>query len=237
MYKVAIVDDESAMRKCLTQYIESYMAEKGCMIQISVFETAADFLRDYKPIYDIVFMDIDMPRINGIAAARKLREIDRRILLIFVTNLAQYALKGYEVDALDYVVKPIRYSKFVVKFERAIERIPEKVNKTLIIKSEDGVIYVNLKDIIFVEVQGHDVFYHTAEHVYRVRGTMTQVMENIVEENFCLCNRCYYVNLNHVEKVTGNIVVVGKTEIQVSRGRKKAFMDALAAFYNGGADK
>ena len=128
MYKIALVDDEFESAELLSHHIEKYANDCGILFNISRFKNGLNFIEDYTPEYDIVFMDIDMPQMNGLEAVEKLREIDSAVLVVFVTYLSKYATHGYKYDALDYMVKPISYSAFRITMDRAIQR-------------EDGSIY------------------------------------------------------------------------------------------------
>lgn len=112
MFKTAIVEDNSVDAGKLKDFLERFAAKSGEVFITTVFKDAADFLNGYKQIYDMVFMDIELPGINGMEAAHKLRTVDGKVTLIFVTNMARFAVKGYEVDAADYVVKPVHYGEF-----------------------------------------------------------------------------------------------------------------------------
>lgn len=113
MFTVAVVeDDETAvakLRACLDQYAATHA---GVQFDVTVFNEPTSFLDPYKTVWDIVFMDIEMPNMDGMEAAHRLRAVDSEVILIFVTNMAQFAAKGYEVDALDYIIKPFAYPDF-----------------------------------------------------------------------------------------------------------------------------
>ncbi len=235
MWRVAVVDDQASVRTQMESYFERYQQERGERFQISAFQDAAQFLDRYQPEYDLVLMDIDMPGMDGLTAAHRLRKLDPGVVLIFVTNLAQYAINGYEVSAVDFVVKPVSYAKFAFKLERALKLALPKDRPMVLIKTEEGTVAIQRGDITYVEVQGHNLFYHTGEETYRVRGSLKQAEEEFGEMPFFTCNKCYIVNLAFVDAVRENVAVVAGDEIVVSRPKKKAFMEALAAYYNRAA--
>ncbi len=108
MITVAIVDDNKSETEALTSFLKQYGDECGEKLEITAFKSGFDFLDGYKAVYDVVFMDIEMPEMDGMSAARRLRQFDGDIAIIFVTNIAKYAIAGYEVGALDYFLKPPR---------------------------------------------------------------------------------------------------------------------------------
>ena len=232
MWRVAIVDDQQSVRTQMQSYFERYQQEHQQQFRLSLFGNAELFLDQYKPVYDVVLMDIDMPGMNGLAAARRLRKLDEQVVLMFVTNLAQYAINGYEVSAVDYVIKPVDYSKFEFKLTRALSMVPPKNRQMVLVRTEDGVASVERADVTYVEVQGHSLFYHTASETYRVRGSLKQAEADFMPPQFFTCNKCYIVNLAYVEEIRNNVAVVAGEEVMISRPKKKPFMEALAAYYN-----
>ena len=112
MRNIAIVEDEDAAAEVLQGHIEQYAQRNGQEFQICRFHDAVEFLKDYRPLYSVVFMDIQMPHRDGMSAAEELRSVDKTVSLIFITNLVQYAQKGYEVDAIAYLLKPVSYFDF-----------------------------------------------------------------------------------------------------------------------------
>lgn len=122
MKNIAIIEDEEEALARIRGYLERFSSESGESFRIVVYGNAIDFLEKYKPNYDIVFMDIKLPNMDGMEAAKKLRALDRFVALVFVTNMKQFAVKGYEVDALDFIVKPVKYPDFVLKLQRVLAR-------------------------------------------------------------------------------------------------------------------
>ena len=129
MTKIAVVDNSSSAAERMRSFLQRYQEQHNTIFQISVFPDGAKLMEDYKPIYDIIFLDIEMPGKDGMTTAREIREIDQDVILVFVTRMAQYAVDGYRVRALDYLVKPINYSAFEMRMNLLLERLPSREEK------------------------------------------------------------------------------------------------------------
>lgn len=126
MLKIAVVEDQTEVRESLCQFIRQYAGEQGLQAEVEPFADGAVIAEGYQPGYDIIFLDVEMPRLGGFGAAERIRAVDPDVVLVFVTNMAQYAIKGYEVDALDYVLKPVSYGAFCTKLSRAMQRVQRR---------------------------------------------------------------------------------------------------------------
>ena len=122
--KAAIVEDEPISASLLQSFLNKFSKENRVSIDVDVFLNELDFINNYqKGIYSVIFMDIEMPHMDGITLSKKLREKDTEVILIFVTNMSQLAIKGYEVNALDFIVKPVEYSSFSMKMKRVLRYV------------------------------------------------------------------------------------------------------------------
>lgn len=233
MYHIAIVEDELVFSNQLQQYMKQYQEEHNVRFKISVFRDGAEIVNNYQAVYDIILLDILMPRMNGMDAAKRIREKDPDVVLMFITNMASYAIKGYEVGALDFVMKPLNYYTFAMKFGRALKRAVQRDRQDILLTLPDGVKKFHISDIVYVEVQNRMLHYHTLEEEYVVRGTMQSVEELLAPYPFVKCNHWYIVNLKYVSEVRKNIVVVGNHELEISRRNRTVFLKALTEYIGG----
>jgi len=235
MYHIAIVEDEKEFRSQLQTYLKQYEKENQVFFQISEFEDGADILENYKNEYDLILLDIEMPKMNGMDAAEQIREKDEDVVLMFITNMAQYAIRGYSVGALDFVMKPITYYTLSMKMTRALKRVQRKVKvqAPIVLHLPDGIKTLEIKQIYYVEVQNRMLHYYTDEGEIVVRGTLQSVEEMLKPYAFAKCNHWYIVNLDHVKEVVRNTVVVGPYEVEISRRNKGMFLKALTEHMGG----
>lgn len=226
--RIAIVEDSAEELAALQQCLQHYAQTHAQQFEFSAFCDATAFLERYHADYDIVFMDIELPGINGMEAAHRLRALDKQVILIFVTNIARYAVKGYEVDALDYILKPVRYGSMCVKLDRAVARCKAAAEAVTILQ-QSGTLRLLLREILYIEVSGHRLTYHTEQGTYPGSGTLQEVEDKLRSKGFLRCNKCYLVNQKQVRGVQGNMLLLSNGEtLQISRLRKKAFLEELS---------
>lgn len=235
MYHIAIVEDEKEFSDQLVSYLKQYGEENKIEIKVSVFGDGESVLKDYSSDYDAIFLDIQMPGIDGMQTAEAIREKDEDVVLMFITNMAQYAISGYSVGALDFVMKPINYYTFALKVGRVLKRVQKKVREqnSVVISLPNGMKKLDAKQIYFVEIQNRMLHYHTDEGEYIVKGTMQSVEQELESFSFAKCNHWYMVNLMHVKEVKKNIAVVGEFELEISRRNKNTFLKALTEYLGG----
>ena len=188
---------------------------------------------DYQPVYDIILMDIEMPKMDGISAAEKIRELDKDVIIIFITNMAQYALKGYQVRARSYILKPVNYYSLALELQEAIATISRKVDDTILLKDDDVLKKISVNDIYYLESQQHYIIVHTKTGNIRIRESMKNMERRLEKSYFQRCNVSYLVNLAHVSSIDRDIVVVGGERIPMSRQKSKSFVSALTDYIGG----
>ena len=230
--KVAIIEDEKREQEVLRAYFSRLEDVDGVITNLKFFDTGDDFLDEFEfGKYDLILMDIDLnSRINGIETSQRLRKIDDQVILIFMTNLAQYAIEGYKVKAFDYIVKPISYFDFSQRMKIIYQHVQERVVQKIIIPNSDAKMVVNIKDIYYVEVNNHSLIYHTANGNISSSGTLKQALNELGKYHFAQCNNCYLVNLAYVMEVNGYEVMVKGENLLISHPRKKAFLQELSRY-------
>lgn len=230
---VAIVEDDKNARYNLKQILQKFASEKNEKIMIHEFENAITFLTDYHADYDIVFMDIEMPMMNGMDASKKLREKDKKVILYFITNMAQYAIKGYEVGAMDFIVKPVTYPQLKMKLERAVVELKRNDTEKIVISHKTGTLRIATRDIYYIEILGHHLCYHTIYGNYEAYGTLKMISSSINDPLFVNCNRSFVVNLRFVREIRNQNVIVGDDVLQISRSRRQGFLQAINDYMGG----
>lgn len=237
MRNIAIVEDEEQAATVLHRYIERFAADTGQEFCIKRYRDAVQFLSDKKNKHAVVFMDIQMPHRNGMSAAIELRQFDKTVSIVFITNLIQYAQKGYEVDSVAYILKPVQYYDFSLKFRKALDVYVMNEKQDLTLNTSEGPCRISTDKLVYVEIVRHRLYYHMVDGVVERTGVLSHVEEELKQFGFLRCNQCYLVNPRFIVSVQGFTVQLGSARLTISRPRKKAFMAELANWYAGMEDR
>ncbi len=237
MIKIAVVDDDLNEQKKLSDMFTRLGGEIGLDLSVVTFSDRESFLAGYDKSYAMLCLDIELnledDNDNGIELARKIRQVDSDVIIIFITNLAQMAIKGYEVRAFDFIVKPVNYGDFAMKMRSALGFYQGHRSESFKVQTEHGFVMISSDELYYIEVSGHYIYYHTNNQVYKQKGTLKEIEGKISELPFKRCNNCYLINLKYVSGVDKDDVIVGGDRLKISRPKKREFLQAIAEYMGG----
>ena len=234
---IAICDDENLQVELLETYVLNWAKERNKKIQVKLFYNAEsfDFAWSMDKTYNIILLDIEMPGKNGIELAKKIRKEDSLINIIFITAISDYISEGYDVEAINYLIKPIKEDKLYECLDRAIEKIPIE-EKTILIDVDGEIIRLIEKDILYIEAFSHSVDIHTSQETYRVRKNISTMESELDQNSFIRCHRSYIVNLRHIKRIGKTDIVLDNDDlIPVSRRQYSNTNMAFIKHHGGGS--
>lgn len=229
--RIAIVDDNRRDLDEIYRRVESVAMAEGYDFEIDAYLDSLGFIEGYKGDYDVIFLDIEMPLYNGMDVAKRIRQTGSDCSIIFITNMPQFAIQGYEVDAIGYIIKPAKLfaiKDVLKKASRVSVRKRNSVNVVLNIKQD--VVVLQSPSIYYIEAQGHDLTFYTDKGNYTCRKTLGEIEDLLSEMPFVKCNRCYLVNLKHVQSISNNDIIVAGTRLAISRNRKKEVVEKFMEY-------
>lgn len=222
---IAVVDDSAADAGRVEELCRGYFEAKGVPFECSLFESGIAFLQS-RESYELVFLDVEMPDLDGIKTAEHLRKKDGCAEIVFVTSFAQFALNGYKVAALDYIVKPCDGTSFDMTMDEFMRRRNGRRRGSVTLRSHSVTVRVPIDSVYYVESRGHWLVWHTDSGDVETWGNMANA-EGMLGEGFARCNVSMLIALGKVTELAGNTVMVGGSCLPISRSRKKTFAEAL----------
>lgn len=234
MLKIAIVENEISQIEETTAMINRFCQEKNIPYEIQSFQNGFDFLESDSSSFELIFMDIDMPGINGMDTAMKIRKQGINSNLIFVTNLPQYAIDGYKVSALDFILKPMTYADFSLAMSRVVKAYEEAKVGQFILSIKGVTRKFQPEEVLFFEMVKHDVVIHLAngENVI-FRSSMSKVEQVLPPEIYLKCNSGCIVNLRKIKTLDGDVLVLENEErVLISRSHRKEVLVNLNKLFS-----
>ena len=229
----AIVENEPSQIEKVRELCRKYGKEKDVEIDIEEYTNGYDFLEKDTTRFDCVFMDIDMPGINGMETSERLREKNKELAIIFVTNLPQFAINGYKVQALDFIIKPMSYADLSLVLDKIISLSDKRKEDDLFFTIHNEMIRIHPNDILYFEMKNHNVNIHLKNReTISYRETIKELEKKIQGYGFYRCNSGIIVSLDAVDSVKEDVCILSDgTRLQVSRSRRNDFLKAMTDFY------
>ena len=231
MIKFAICDDEPAMARELAGYLARYLEEhEVTAYSVSSFSNGRALLETADG-FDVIFLDIQMEEPDGMETARLLRRQGDHSLLIFVTVLMELVFDAFQVEAYDYLTKPLDTARFARTMDRVLRTLEQRTAASIVIRQGSGCEVVPLSDVVYCEVLGRKVYLHKADGTVTGYYDRLEQLERRVDRRFFRCHRSYLVNLDYVRGCqTGQVLLSQGERIPVSRLRERDLTGALLLY-------
>lgn len=232
MISIAVVEDSLPDAERMKDYIEQWGKTGTEDVQVSTYNCAWDFLNIFKGQFDIILLDIMLPDKNGVDTAKLIRKEDDTVIIVFTTNMKQYAINGYEVNALDFVLKPISYNRFTLLMKKCMARLQRNTNR-IVFRVPGSTYSIAADDILYVESSGHLVIYYLRDRqTIKKRTTLGEVEKLLPTTQFSRCGVSYLINLKYVKSIEGDFVVVNDARLKLTRSKNREFRKAFVNYYS-----
>ena len=231
--RVAVCDDEEIFQEQIRNLIDKIYNSMDVIVDM--FSEGKKLLErfDANP-YDVIFLDIEMPSMDGITLAKKLRQRSENVFIVFLTSHVEYALEGYEVNALRYLTKPIREDKLREVLKYVMDKNTAK--RQLMIKSEGEELRLNVADVLYFEAQNQYVMIYLRGEKHLVRANMGDFEEQLRDDGFFRIHRGYLISLAKVKKIVkSEVIMENGASLPVSRSNLKSLKESLYSFVEGEA--
>ncbi len=225
--RIAICDDDKIFHSNFEEYLEKYFFSLD--IIIDTYGSGEELLKAYnskKVCYDLIFLDMEMDKINGIDTAKGIRNIDEDVILIFLTSHVEYAPEGYEVNAYRFLTKPINEMKLI----NALKDVNREFikNKKLVIKDGHDEVLIKIRDILYIEAKNNNISINIKNHNFLIRKTLNEIEEELSSDMFFRTHRSYLVNLSYVRIYDNKEIQLENGEkIVISRNKAKEFKSSI----------
>lgn len=238
VYQVLLLEDSPAAAQSLLAHVRRYSREHDVELAVT-WRDSARSLAELSEKADLILMDIEMPGLDGMEAATLMRTFDATTPIIFVTNLAQFAVRGYEVDALDFMVKPVSYGAFCMRMDKALRVMERNASRSLVLKTQGGITVVRVSEIAYIDSHGHDLQFHLTDGQTAVeRGTLASVEERLPAMQFVRVSKGTIVNMAQIKRFrSSEVMLLDGTTFAVGRTMRTSVVEKVNAFFGtlGGA--
>lgn len=234
MINIAVIEDQDEDFDILKENLEKYYSSRSLDIKLSRYTKGSLFLSEYNFQFHFAIFDIELPDGNGMDIAKKLRERDSKLPLFFVTNIRKYTLNGYEVNAFNYILKPINYYSLSLTLNRISNYLDLHHDSMIEISTKNGKVILNLDTIKCVDISGHAITYHTIDNDFTNYGSLRNIESSLPPSKFIKINSYCIVNVDHISRIEADEVIISNMRFRMSRGKKKEIINKILSLNGGG---
>lgn len=230
--RIAICDDEKKISELIEEKIRHYYFSNNIDCTIEKFESGEELLQHDLLSIDVLFLDVDMPGINGLETARRIREQDKDMLIIFLTAYSEFVFESFKVDAFRYLVKPVQNQELTETLEAIYQKLstPEEY---LNFQFQNETFSIKYSDIIYIEGMRDKIWIYCSDGIYRWRGTIKNLNEKLNEKGFFQVHRSYIINMNKIQKYSSQTVLMeGGHKVPISKYRMNEFKEEYIKFWS-----
>lgn len=232
MLHITICDDETDFVTHLTTLIQQYAAETGEEIKITAYYDGMELVERYDTSIDLIFLDIQMRLLDGLHTAKHIRELDENVGIIFLTTLTQYGLEGYQYQAADYIIKPIKYVRLKAELNQWLKKHRHNDSPSIVVVNDSGKYKIALKSLRYAETFNRKLLLHTEQENIISYKSMKEMEQELSQAGFVRCHTSYLVNLFYVKGVQKlEITLITGEQIPISQPKRKAFMEQLTRYW------
>lgn len=232
MLHIAICDDETDFVTHLTTLIQQYSVEAGEEIKITAYYDGMELAERYDTSIDLIFLDIQMRLLDGLHTAQRIRELDENVGIIFLTTLTQYGLEGYQYQAADYIIKPIKYVRLKAELNQWLKKHRRNDSPSIVVVNDSGKYKIALKSLRYAETFNRKLLLHTEQENIISYKSMKEMEQELSQMGFVRCHTSYLVNLFYVKGVQKlEITLITGEQIPISQPKRKAFMEQLTRYW------
>lgn len=233
MVRIAVAEHDAAVRIQLAEYIRRYARQTDGTYEVVPFADGGTLLRDYRPVYDLILLDVELPRLDGMTAARRIRAMDGDAEIVFLSSTTRYAMDGYSVGALDYLLKPVPYPSLAHQLSRAAARMQRRARFALTVPAAGGSRRVDAAAVYYIAGQGRRAHFYTVDGVFEARAALKELEAQLAGHSFMRCSPRFLVNMAQVAGMQQDRVKVGPYLLPISRPLRREFLNALANYIDG----
>jgi len=238
VYRVAIVDDSNIDAEYVQSILNAWAQDRQASVQVQCFASAESFLFHYADdkSWDILLLDIEMGAMDGVSLAKKIRQDNETVQIVFITGFAEYISEGYEVSALHYLMKPVKQEKLFAVMDRAVLAM-HKAERTILLPVNGEMLRLPISTVQYVEAFAHTVSIITVTETIQVKMSISEI-EKMLGEGFVRCHRSYLVGLKHISRLSKTEVILDNGKIlPLSRNAAPLVHKAFISYYTGDRDE